>query len=232
MIRGALVLTTALALACPALAGVTPRAGPGDPRIQSVPYDTEQVISLTVALGFQLTLEFASDDRIQNVAVGNAGLWQATANKNADRLFVKPMQGAIDTNMSVVTDARTYVFELHADPMPSATAPYLVRIVPPDAVATVVEADGPQSAVYAFRGTRGLRPLNAVDDGRVTTLIWSASTPLPAVYAVGADGQEQLINGAMRDGGLVIEGVAREYVLRRGDQEGRLSRRVEKVRRR
>ena len=231
MTRRALLLTVALLIAAPAQSGVVPRAGPGDPRIQSVVYDTEQVVSLTVALGFQLTLEFATDDRIQNVAVGNAALWQAAPNKTADRIFIKPMQGASDTNLSVVTDARTYVFELHPT-MAAATAPYLVRILPPAPAATVVETDEAQGGVYTYHGARGLRPVKMVDDGKSTTLIWSAATALPAVYAIGPDGQERLINGAMRDGAFVIEGVARQYVLRRGDQEGRLTRRAPKARRR
>lgn len=230
MIRPVCIWMIVLMTVGPTQAGVTPRPGPGDPRIQSVIYDTEQVVSLKVALGFQLTLEFATDDRIQSVAVGNAALWQATPNKTADRLFIKPMQGAAETNLTVVTDARTYVFDLHPA-MASATTPYLVRILPPAPVATMLATDEAQGALYAFRGARSLRPVTASDDGKTTTLVWSEATPLPAVYAIGPDGQERLINGAMREGALMIEGVAQQYVLRRGAQEARLSRRLKKVRR-
>jgi hypothetical protein len=39
-------------------------------------------------------------------------VWQITPNRRASLLFVKPLPGAHRTNMTVVTDKRTYLFDL------------------------------------------------------------------------------------------------------------------------
>ena len=56
----------------------------------------DQVVPLEVAPGYQLMLEFAPDERIESVAVGDSGAWQVTPNRSGDRVFVKPLQGAAD----------------------------------------------------------------------------------------------------------------------------------------
>jgi type IV secretion system protein VirB9 len=75
-------------LAAPVGAEVTPRSGNGDPHIQSVTYDPEQVVALHVAMGFALTLAFAADERIQTVTLGDAEGWSVQANHAADRLVI------------------------------------------------------------------------------------------------------------------------------------------------
>jgi type IV secretion system protein VirB9 len=101
-----------LLLAMPAAAQVRPEPGPGDPRIQSVLYDANQVVQIQAATGYQVTVEFAQDERIENIAVGDSGAWQITPNKRGDHLFIKAVGQGVTTNLTVVTDARTYVFEL------------------------------------------------------------------------------------------------------------------------
>ena len=68
-----LILALAFA-ALPAHAQVRPQPGSGDPRIQSVMYDADQVVQLQVPTGYELTVEFAPDERIENVAVGDSGI--------------------------------------------------------------------------------------------------------------------------------------------------------------
>ena len=70
----------ALLLPGTAIAQVRPAPGPGDPRIQTIVYDANQVVQLQVASGYQLAIEFAPDERIENVAVGVSSAWQVTPN--------------------------------------------------------------------------------------------------------------------------------------------------------
>ena len=77
----------------PLAAQVRPQPGAGDPRIQTVEYDPNQVVQIQAAPGYQVTLEFGSDEQIENVAVGDSGAWQVTANRSGGHLFVKPLQG-------------------------------------------------------------------------------------------------------------------------------------------
>ena len=64
----------------------------------------------------QATIRFAEDESIENVAIGDSNAWQVTPNKRANLLFVKPLLTRVSTNMTVVIDKRTYLFDLVASP--------------------------------------------------------------------------------------------------------------------
>ncbi|MES1971179.1 MAG: TrbG/VirB9 family P-type conjugative transfer protein [Pseudomonadota bacterium] len=206
----------ALLLPAAATAQLRPTPGPGDPRIQSVAYDTNQVVQLQVATGFQLTVEFAPDERIENVAIGDSGAWQVTPNKRGDHLFIKAVQQGVTTNLTVVTDARSYSFELLPLYGPLPDMAYTVRFTyPAPAVATV--ADAPAAAApgrYKLSGSRAIRPTEIDDDGLKTYIVWPPEKPLPAVFAIDEKGHEMLVDGAMRDGQYVIDSVKPKLLFR------------------
>lgn len=213
-----LFLALALAAApAAAAAQVRPQPGSGDPRLQTVDYNEEQVVQLEVAAGYQLTVELAPDEQIENIAVGDSGAWQVTANHRGDRLFIKPLQSGTATNMTVVTNVRHYAFDLVPSYAGSGGGAYYVRFHYPGA-ANDEEAAATAQALpegrYRLTGARSLRPSAISDDGRRTFIEWPATTPLPAVYGIDALGRETLINGAMRDGQYVIDEVLPRLVFR------------------
>jgi type IV secretion system protein VirB9 len=222
------LLIASLALLPSALAAqVQPAPGTGDPRVQTVDYDPDQVVLLQAAPGYQLTLEFG-DERIENVAVGDSGSWQVTANRRGDYLFVKPLQAA-PTNMTVVTDARTYLFELAPLYDGSSQMAYTVRFryPAPEPAADEAAAGGPEAVAegrYRISGSRMLRPSGISDDGTHTYIEWPPERALPAVYAVDVDGRETLVNGMMRDEIFVIDQVVGRLVFRIDDREARAER--------
>jgi type IV secretion system protein VirB9 len=211
------VAMAALALASPLAAQLQPQPGDGDPRIQTVDYDPDQVVLLYGAPGYQVTVEFGPDEQIENVAVGDSGAWQVTPNRRGDHLFVKPVQAGVPTNMTVVTSVRIYLFELAPLYGPSSEMAYRVRFQYPGA-GPEPAADAAQTAAvdgrYRLSGARALRPSRIADDGRHTYIEWPRDRTLPAVYALDANGQESLVNGAMRDELFVIDGVERRLVFR------------------
>lgn len=213
-VRGALVLLLLASMPGVAHADVTPVAGPGDGRIQTVLYDPEQVVTLQVAAGFALTVAFGTDERIENIVVGNSAAWQVTPNRRGDHLFIKPMAGAATTNMEVITDARHYSFALEPA-YDGAQAAFLVRFrypsVPPDAE-TIVPP--PAAGSYRLSGDPALRPDAMSDDGERTAIHWPAGVALPAVYAVDQRGRESIVDGRMVDGVYVIERIAPRFVFR------------------
>jgi type IV secretion system protein VirB9 len=220
-----LALSIALTLAGPALARQV-RPGPADPHIRTFAYSPDQVIRLTGFMGFQTMLEFGSDERIENVSIGDAMGWQVTPNKRANLLFLKPVDRAPATNMTVVTDRRRYVFELVvARPKASAAdAAYVVRFrypaEAPVAVAFVAKA-APTAPVarntaYSTQGAAALRPTRVFDDGTATYFAWPDQADLPAVFVVGSDGVEGLANAVVRDGYMVVDQLAPRFVLRSG----------------
>lgn len=218
------VLALTTALAGPALAIETPRPGAVDPRIRTVAYDPDQVVRLTGYFGIQTMLEFAPDERIENVSIGDALGWQVTPNKKANLLFLKPLDRTAATNMTVVTDHRRYVFELVvAGPKASMKdMAYVVRLLVPVPAPTVIAPPPPPAApvarntAYGVKGDAAIQPTRIFDDGAATYFAWPAQTDLPAVFVVGVDGVGGLANAVVRDGYLVVDQLAPRFVLRSG----------------
>jgi type IV secretion system protein VirB9 len=223
-ILAALVLGCALSGA--AQAADTPRPGLVDPRIRTVAYNPDQVVRLTGYFGIQTMLEFAPDERIENVSIGDAMGWQVTPNKKANLLFLKPLDRSAATNMTVVTDRRRYVFELVVAPPKASTRDlaYVVRfLVPrPAPVAIIAAPPAPPAApvarnsAYSLQGPVAIQPTRVFDDGAATYFAWPVKVDLPAVFVVGADGVEGLANAVVRDGYLVVDQLAPRFVLRGG----------------
>jgi type IV secretion system protein VirB9 len=217
-----------LLLSAPAAAEVIPQPSPGDPRIQTVDYDADQVVRLSLMPGYTLSLEFAVDERIENVAIGDGEGWQVTPNKRADHLFIKPVAGAADTNLIVLTDARRYSFILSPSGETLGISPYVVRfryagidMAPPMVIS---EAE----AAYRVRGAKELIPSTMSDDGLATTINWPANVAIPAIYAVDAQGKETLINGAMREGVFVVDAIAPRFIFRAGKRKAIATRQTDK----
>ena len=225
MRRAAVLLLLAPA---PLGAQLKPHPGSGDPRLQSVLYDPEQVFQLQVATGYQLMVTFGADEHIDNVAVGDSTNWQVTANKRADRIFIKVGASGGDTNLTVVTDVRVYNFELVAA-SPSPALPFTVSFTyPPAAVAAVGGQVTGTVARYRISGARVLRPSNVSDDGRRVIVEWPKTLALPAVFFVDADGNETLVNGEMQNGRFVIEGVHPRLLFRSGRRTASATRVIKK----
>lgn len=223
MIRLACVLS--LLLATPALA---------DRRLETRRYDAAEVVTIKGRVGIQATVVFGDDEHIENVAVGDSTRWQVTPNKRANLLFVKPLTHTARTNMTVVTDRYTYLFDLIAS---KAAAPlYVLRFTypaPPPKVAitpapTLTSSEqaatsGPSPVdparlnfAWVPKGAQALLPQRVWDDGIATYLTWRADRPVPAILIVDAAGKEGPVNYAVQSDTIVVDGVPAQLVLRSG----------------
>ena len=70
---------------------------------------------------------------------------------------------------------------------------------------------------YTFSGAVDLVPIRVFDDGTSTYMKWAIGASTPAVYALNSDNSESLINYATRGDYIVVEQVAKGFVLRRGE---------------
>ena len=114
--------------------------------------------------------------------------------------------------MTVVTDARTYLFELV--PSSGDTPLYSLRFSYPQPQPEAAAAsEGQVVGRYKLGGAREIRPDAMHDDGQKTFLSWRAEQPIPAIFAIDARGQETLANGAMRDGYYVVDGIADRFFV-------------------
>lgn len=221
-----------------AVVGAAPPALAADPRVRSITFAPDTVFQFVGQPGYQSAIRFAPDERIENVAVGDSVAWQVTPNKRGDHLFLKPMLAGARSNMTVVTSKRTYLFDLRAPrgaqpvyamsfeypdyPAPGAIEPAAT----PETQAPVVAAAAPQPAapppVFNFgwvrKGPKSLLPARAFDDGRSVYLSWPDGSPLPAVLVAAADGAEGPVNYRVDGGFIVVDGLPRELILRRGKE--------------
>jgi type IV secretion system protein VirB9 len=207
-----------------------------DPRIRVVPYRADAVYRLRGYVGYQIDITFAPGERFVGLGVGDAkGVTFAT---DANHLFLKPRAAPVATNLTVLTNRRTYLFDYEAGSRPpdpsGADVLYALRFEYPAAlvsaasqqrrrVATDLAAARrarPRNYDYWYCGDPSLKPIAAWDDGVQTTLVFGARAELPAVFALNGDGSESLVNFDVQGGRLVIQRVARRLIVRRGKLAG------------
>lgn len=213
-----------------------------DERLVEVRYDASKVYRLEGRTKVQAMIRFGEDEAIENVAVGDSDAWQITPNKRANLLFVKPLAVKANTNMTVVTNKHTYLFELVASP--TAQPMYVLGfkypepakpVVPPgsqlaakDAAATPATPEAasvdPADLNFAWSksGDDKLLPENVFDDGEATFLSWPEGRPVPAILITDASGTEGPVNFSVRGTTIVVEGVPSTIVLRSGKDKAQI----------
>lgn len=211
-----------------------------DSRVLERFYSPEMVYRISGVMGIQTAVLFGEEERIENIAVGDGSNWQITPNKRSNILFIKPIATKKVTNLTVVTNRRTYLFELTSmdqraipiytlrfsyppDPM-ELDAPDLTAI-PPEAVS---DSGSPQSPKINFSWSKSgkpkLWPSEIFDDGTLTYLRWPKDVSPPAIYSIGADGAEGLVNQLAQNDYFVIDFVPSAIMLRLGKAKARLDR--------
>lgn len=208
------------------LLAVSGSAALADSRVQTLLYRPDTVVQIAGRANLQSVISFAPDERVENVAVGDSSSWQVTPNKRANMLFLKPIRAGARTNMTVVTDRRTYLFDLRADRAAGAAVyslrfAYLPGIASPR-TAQPVPAQTPSSKqptelnfAWAAKGAKRLRPSRIFDDGKALFLAWPRGATLPAVFAA-TDDHETPVSYKLEKDYLVVDGAPRRVVLRLG----------------
>lgn len=194
------------------LAAAATQAQPilAEPGVRTLEFVADGIVPVGARAGQQTTIELAADEEIQTVAVGDVAAWSVNVDKARSRIYVKPAQGGAETNMTVVTNARRYIFALGR----GDDAPYVLRFrygarelaPPPDPRALVGR--------YVLSGIRALRPSTMFDDGTHTFVEWPADIALPAVFSIDRLGRESVVNGAMRGQFYVLDSVSDRLAFR------------------
>ena len=143
-------------------------------------------------------------------------------------ILVKPTRPAIETNLVVNTDRRTYLIELRANErpyMPSVAWFYpesrttSARAVPP---APVLPEMAQRRYRYAIDGdSPPWRPLNAYDDGRKVYIEFSRGIvqgELPPLFVIGPDGKPEIVNYRTYGNVLIVDRLFAAAELRLGGE--------------
>jgi len=110
-----------------------------DARIQVVPF-TGDIVRILTAEGVATTIELDKKETIRDFAMGDRDAWHA---KQSGNLFLlKPKEPKGDTNLTIFTDKRAYLFELVMLKKKNASVAYWVRMQYPEDMGTTCFAAG------------------------------------------------------------------------------------------
>lgn len=227
----ALLLSTAAI--SPALADQVTTASKFDERIRYVSYNGADVVKVDTVAGIATHIKLEDGEEYVTHAFGDAEAWSFAVEKN--HVFIKPRADRADTNLIVVTDKRTYNFQLVYHSKSDAPSVFQLSFHYPDTVAkqaaVVREAKaleagfavpaGPSRTNYTMAGDYTIAPLNVWDDGKFTYFKFPGNRDFPAIYMVDPDGRESIVNrnsvGKSSDV-VVVQKVNEKWSLRLGQQ--------------
>jgi type IV secretion system protein VirB9 len=222
-------MVAAFLLALPVLAETQLEPGLLDARIRTARYSQDQVYRLVGFVGYQTDLEFETGESFAGLGAGDIEGLSFVAAEN--HLFLKPKAAKVGTNLTILTNRRTYQVDYSANaerPDASAEVTYVLRFsYPPVASAGQIASsalDQPSARAknidYWFCGDGSLRPTAASDDGVHTRITFAAKAEQPAIFVLNEDGTESLLNFSMEEGDVILHRVAHRLILRRGNLAG------------
>lgn len=205
--------------------------------VQVFPYSPGALYQVYVAPGQVTDIALEPGEQLTGsgpVAAGDTVRWIIGDTESGDgdsrrvHLLVKPTRPAIETNLVVNTDRRTYLIELRAHErpyMPSVAWFYpesrsrSMRAAPP---APVLPEVVQRRYRYAIDGDRPpWRPVNAYDDGRKVYIEFSAGIvqgEMPPLFIVGPDGKPEIVNYRPYGNVLIVDRLFAAAELRLGGE--------------
>jgi type IV secretion system protein VirB9 len=220
-----------------AIAAQLTSPGPLDSRVRSVMYAARDVVTLTGYYGYQMLVQLDPAERIVNLSIGDSVAWQVVPNREGNALFLKPIERNAVTNLTVLTNTRTYLFELRSGVAKGGPRTrgmiYKVEFKYPKgetaiasgSAAAPVEMTATDTNVmtpndqwnfnYSFSGSKNNRPSRIFDDGKFTYFSWPVAASIPAIFSIDGD-KESLINYAVKGQYIVVDRLSARFLLRQG----------------
>ena len=235
--RTLLIATGLLAAAPAATAG--PFAPLADPRIRTVDYVSDGVITVEVSSGTVTRIVLEQGEKIIAAATGvpskcdeDQHLWCVVANPDADEVWIKPKPGARHNNLELKTDKHDYSFDLEV----GLVKTYRIELRYPLAPAAAKAAAGPteqeivagrladaqpqaKNLNYSLESNQkgaDITPKAVFDDGVFTYFKFPGNTELPTIFVIGSDGKEARTNYNMSGDYMVVQRLGRKFILRLG----------------
>ncbi|TAV14289.1 P-type conjugative transfer protein VirB9 [Rhizobium ruizarguesonis] len=222
-----------------------PRGASQDTRVRFIDYQPYNITKIVGTLRSSVQIEFAADEEIAHVALGNSVAWEVAPAGNI--LFLKPRENQPVTNISVVTTRRdgstrsyqmeltvrdgtveagqnTYFYVKYRYPMDEAERRRLetaaraeaAQAGEADKVLALHEAYGPRNWRYSAQGSAALEPQAVYDNGKVTTFAFAGNQEMPAIYMENSDGSESLVPKSVENNLVLVHAISRKFILRRG----------------
>ena len=202
-----------------------------DKRLRTIVYNPNEIFVYRGFYGYQSSIIFAPGETVETITMGDSTAWQILPTGN--RIFIKPIDGDAQTNMLIITNMREYQFILEAAQAIDVNDPDLVFsvtfIYPGDGLGddlqtfNSISTDAAASNTtnnfnYTISGPDYVAPLKIFDDGEFTYFEFrDINGTLPAMYSVGKDGLESMVNYKIQGKYVIVEAVYPKMTLRFGD---------------
>ena len=213
-----------------------------DMRVQVFNYDPSDVYVINAQIGYATLVQLEKGEEIPDdygaLGMGDAQSWSLAVRGN--NVLFKPIAEMPNTNILLVTNKRTYAFELRTHGIPTYIArfnypaddappkdappplPQYLQVVATDSQGTELLMDADINTSYSYRGNADIKPTSVWDDGRFTYLRYNHAGDLPTVYRVMPDGSEMLVNTHTDGDTLVLHEVSSRYRVRFGKVVGEI----------
>ncbi len=212
-----------------------PRIIGSEKRFRAYVYNPNEVYRYIGHYLSQSYIEFEEGEKVQTISMGDTTSWQTTVMDN--KLFLKPILSFANTNMTIMTNKRTYHFELDAVEAASVTEDdvlFYIKFMYPeseDKNIVVFDMNEKRSDLpdlrnldaynfdYEYSGSDNIAPSKVFDDGEFTYIEFpdKNSYEMPAIYAVDSDGYEAMVNYRIVENYIVVEQLASNFTLRSGN---------------
>jgi type IV secretion system protein VirB9 len=217
----------------------TPHPGQLDKRVRFIDFQPSEVVKLVGHYGFSTDIQFSPTEKVNKIAIGDKAAWDIAPIDN--HLFIKAVGDKALTNMTVLTNRHVYNFELSAHWSENGASPrpndmmFQINFNYPEDIAAVQQAKAeaeilkaklnaedeqlPENWNYWAKGSSGITPNIAFDDGRFTYLKFKNNRAMPAIYIINDDDSESLVNTHIdpkKKDTIVVHKVVKQLVLRKG----------------
>lgn len=209
-----------LVIACVAvpLAAQTSPLGTQDARFRTIDYGAGSAVRIETHPETTQTILFAPGEHIATVILSNPRAFQVSVAAGGNSIAIRASGLTSAAALDIRTDQRQYALDLS----PGATDPRELPLVISFSYGPLpqrVTSPPPPPALlpqvsYRISGSKALRPATIGDDGAKTYIVWRDDQPIPAVFALGPSGSEEMVNGYVRGGRFTIDRVYDELLFR------------------
>jgi len=236
-------------IAFPAMALDVPKRSPRDPRIQRIAYHAEDVVQLDVGTGYATHILLEPGEQVVDINSGfsdgyefadraNNFYLKPKSVKDTKGVITQPTAAIWNTNLSLVTNRRSYSFMLKLHETPRPEMAFRLVFEYPETYAAEAKAKTEKRSTQAKLDVRAaprnwnytmqvgadsseIAPNMAYDDGRHTYLRFPGNRDFPSIFSVSEDGSESMINthvDPQMSDVLVVHRVGKQFYLRLAKQ--------------
>jgi len=200
-----------------------------DSRVRTLVYNRNEVFTIPSKYGYQMSIELAQGEKIQTISMGDPVAFKLTP--VSERIFIKALQKDMQTNMTLITNFRTYQFDLTSKVNHDDDVVYVVRFFyPQDAIDAIDPISGvvPEQIMpsmnvvgrgnnynYTLAGPDAIAPRKVFDNGRSTFFKFPDEVE-PFVNGINPDGTEYPLEVQREGEYIVVDAILSTFAVRFG----------------